>query len=87
MLDRPPPSQNSNTAALRVVAIVVVVVFLLSAVYRWNVRQATEEAEQAVEADGGRKLCEVRANQAGHSEECELIEGEWVPVDSAVSDD
>lgn len=87
MLDRPPPSQNSNTAALRAVAIVVIVVFLLSAVYRWNVRQASEEAEQAVEADGGRKLCEVRAKQAGRSGECELIEDQWVPVDSGVTDD
>lgn len=83
MLDRPPPSQNSNTAAMRIVAIVVIAVFLLSALYRWNSRQEAEkEAEEAVKSDGRQKLCEVRAGQAGLSGDCELIDDKWVPVES-----
>lgn len=64
---------------MRAVAIVVIAVFLLSLLYRWNSRQA---AEETVEVEGGQRLCEVRASQAGLAGECELVDEEWVPVDS-----
>lgn len=67
---------------MRNMAIVVIAIFLLTALYRWNTRQAAENAEEAVEVDGGQRLCEVRAVQNGLSGECELVDDRWVPVDS-----
>lgn len=64
---------------MRTVAIVVIAVFLLSALYRWNSRQA---AEETIEVDGSEKLCEVRAGQAGLSGECQQVDDKWVPVES-----
>lgn len=64
---------------MRMVAILVIAVFLLSALYRWNSRQA---AEETVDVERGKKLCEVRARQAGLSGGCERVDEEWVPVDS-----
>lgn len=87
MLSSPPPPPGNSTAAMRNMAIVVIVIMVLIALYRWNSRQAQEEAVlESVRTDGGQKLCEVRAVQAGLAGECEQVDGDWVPVDRPAGD-
>lgn len=82
MMSSPPPPPGHNRAAMRNMAIVVIALMVLLALYRWNSREAAEQAVlESVKTDGGERLCEVRAEQEGLSGDCEEVDGEWAPVE------